>query len=389
MATEVLLPQWGMGMSEGQIVAWYHEVGEHVDEDAPIAAVEAEKAEQDLLAPVSGTLLQILVTAETGPVPVRTLLAIIGAPDEIVSVHTPEPVRPAESVVVETTTAVVRSSERDGRQVTPVARRLAKELAVELDSIEGTGPGGRVTEDDVRRAASGTGPVPLGPVATHTVSLTGMRGAIAKRMQASLQTGAQLTLVRQVDVTALVEMQKALRSTAGITITDLLLRGVAIALMQHPRLNATLTSDVISLHPHVHLGVAVAVDEGLIVPVIRDADTKSVAQISQEARELAARARGGALTPAEVSGSTFTVTNLGALSIDSFTPIINPPEVAILGVGRVTESFTRSGESGLWRSMMTLSLTIDHRAVDGAPGAMFLMALASTLSDIDSLTADC
>jgi pyruvate dehydrogenase E2 component (dihydrolipoamide acetyltransferase) len=383
MATEVRLPQWSMGMSEGQIVSWYRAVGDYVEEDDALAAVEAEKAEQDLLAPVSGTLLQILVTTETGPVPVRTVLAFIGEPHEVVPVSAPEATPPTTSVI-DAPKPAPPTSERESRQITPVARRLAKELDVDLDAVEGTGPGGRVTEDDVRRAASQADPV---QPATQTVPLTGMRGAIAKRMHASLQTGAQLTIVRQVDVTALVEAQKSLRSSDGISINDLVLRGVAITLVQHPRLNATLANDVITLHPHVQLGMAVAVDDGLIVPVIRDADTTSLVEISREAREFATRARTGALTPAEVSGSTFTITNLGALDIDMFTPIINPPEVAILGVGRVTQVFTAGDDGGLWRSMLTLSLTIDHRAVDGAPGARFLMSLATTLNDLDALTA--
>jgi pyruvate dehydrogenase E2 component (dihydrolipoamide acetyltransferase) len=375
-----------MGMSEGRVVSWHHAVGDRVEVDEPLVEVEAEKTTDDVNSPVAGTLLRILVQPGEA-IPVRTVLALVGDPSEAtdVTVPSPPPLAAAETPPVE----VSPSRRGSGRQATPVARRLAKELGVDIDLVEGTGPAGRVTEDDVRRAArpaaaaapdTGTGRDQVQPA-----PLAGMRAAIARRMHASLQEMAQLTLTRQVDVTDLIELQQELKQSDGLSLTDLLVKAVTICLGKHPQLNATLEDNSITRHTAVHLGVAVALDDGLIVPVIRDAHSKALTQIASEAKSLAERARTNQAVPAEVSGSTFTVTNLGALGIDAFTPIINPPEVAILGVGRVNDVLTRAGDGMAWRRMIIFSLTIDHRAVDGATGAQFLRTLAEILADPRSL----
>ena len=214
-----------------------------------------------------------------------------------------------------------------------------------------------------------------------------MRGAIASRMHDSIQSMAQLTLTRQIDATELIALRQALKSEGtGVSVTDLVLKAVvASRSTATPLLNATLESDVITEHAQVDLGVAVALDDGLIVPVVRNAAAKRLPDLSAEVRDLAEKVRANSAKPTEVSGSTFTVTNLGAYGIDRFTPIINPPEVAILGVGRAVEVPTRRGDDVAWRQMITFSLTIDHRAVDGAPGALFLQTLAEIIADATAL----
>jgi len=219
----------------------------------------------------------------------------------------------------------------------------------------------------------------------QVIPLTGKRGVIARRMLESLQGMAQLTLSSDANVTALVKQRELLKSQFDLTYTDLLVKAAALALRKHPRLNARIAGQEIHLLPDVHIGVAVALDDGLIVPVVRNADRKGLKTIAEENRELAERARSGKLGPAEVSGGTFTVTNLGTFGIDSFTPIINPPEAAILGVGRIVERIARRDADLVWQQMMTLSLTFDHRVVDGAPAAAFLQTLRELLERPEAL----
>jgi pyruvate dehydrogenase E2 component (dihydrolipoamide acetyltransferase) len=206
-----------------------------------------------------------------------------------------------------------------------------------------------------------------------------MRQTIAERMTQSLHTMAQLTIHTEVDATDLVRLREQLKEEFDLTYTDLLIKAVAKALKAHPILNAALVGDEIHLLQEIHIGMAVALEDGLLVPVVRDADKKTLQEIAQETRRLAQGAREGTLTVDEVTGSTFTVTNLGAYGVDGFTPIINPPEVAILGVGRIVDKPAIHDGQIVRRSIMMLSLTIDHRIVDGAPGAQFLRTVKQLL----------
>lgn len=264
----------------------------------------------------------------------------------------------------------------------PAAKRLAREQGIDLTTVRGTGDGGRITEDDVRQTIDAPAAAASSPA---SVPLAGMRGAIAQRMQASLRETAQLTLFTDVDVTQLVALRERLKGEGEVSYTDLLVKAVALSLREHPRLNAWLADNEVRPQPGIHVGVAVALDEGLIVPVVRDADRLSVAAIGQALRRLVAGARAGTLTPGEVTGATFSVTNLGMYGIDAFTPILNPPEVAILGVGRIVERAARQGDGLAWHSFLTLSLTFDHRAVDGAPAAQFLQILSRHLTNPKAL----
>jgi pyruvate dehydrogenase E2 component (dihydrolipoyllysine-residue acetyltransferase) len=435
MATEIVLPQWSMGMADGTVVRWLKHEGDPVKEGEPLAEVEAAKVTSEVEAEVAGVLVRILV-AEGETVPVRTPLCLIGTADEVRAI-TEIADAPMEATAASTTVQSVASSllpaqispvarrmanERGidlsqvqgsgpgGRivagdvqraidvatrptpsseapatvQVIPAARRLANERGIDLSQVRGSGPGGRVTVEDVQRvidaAAQPVAPVPQAPSTIEQVlPLTGMRGAIARRMHQSVQTSAQVTLTTEIDVSSLVQLREELRQQFALTYTDLVVKAAARALKEHPRLNAWIEGEHIRLAQAVHIGVAVALDDGLIVPVVRDADRKSLREIALEAQRLAMRARAGTLERDEVTGSSFSVTNLGMYGIDAFTPIINPPEIAILGVGRITEKLVRIQRGAEWRHVMTLSLTFDHRAVDGTPAAAFLQSIGKEL----------
>ena len=428
MATEIVLPQWSMGMADGTVVRWLKHEGDLVMIGEPLVEVEAAKVTSEVESEVTGVIARILV-AEGETVAVRTPLCLIAtageviasvensaAPVELVPVS-PIPVQPVISLhpSVQITPLArrmaqergidlsqVRGSGPGGRivaedvqraideavhrashtsvQVMPAARRLAKERGIDLEQVQGSGPGGRITVEDVQRAISTT-EQPIASVATteQVIALIGMRGTIARRMHQSLQTSAQVTLVTEVDVSALVQLREELKQQFDLTYTDLVVKAVARALKEHPRLNAWIEEEHIRLVQAMHIGVAVALEDGLIVPVVRDVDRKSLREIAQETQRLATRAREGTLARDEVMGSTFSVTNLGTYGIDAFTPILNPPEVAILGIGRIVEKLVRTPRGAEWRHMMTLSLTFDHRGVDGAPAAAFLQSIVKHL----------
>ena len=276
-------------------------------------------------------------------------------------------------------------------KASPLARRLAKEHGVDLSSIVGSGPDGRVVRDDVLQASATAAEVPVVETpalqeATEVIPMGGIREIIAERMTMSLQTNASVTLHTEVDATGFVELRGMLNDKlqakeVSLTYTDLLVKVVANALGEHPRLNATLTDEGIHLLPEINIGVAVALEDGLVVPVVRNADKERLSEISEQVRDFAERARSNQLTPGELQGGTFTITNLGNFGIDAFTPIINPPESAILGVGRILKKPVVQDDEIVVRSMLTLSLTFDHRVVDGAPASQFLQTVSSYIQD--------
>ncbi|MBE0608006.1 MAG: 2-oxo acid dehydrogenase subunit E2, partial [Dehalococcoidia bacterium] len=274
----------------------------------------------------------------------------------------------------------------------PLARRLAEQQGIELAEVQGTGPNGRITREDVEAFAAASGSRTSTSVAPsrqerragQAVPVRGMRKVIAERMHASLQEMAQLTMAMEVTMDEAVKLRAALVAEwapMGIkpSYTDLVIKAVAKALVLHPLLNATLRSAEIELLPQVHVGMAVALDEGLVVPVIREADVLPLKDLAATSTRLADAARSGTLGLDEMAGATFSVTALGMAGVDFFTPIINPPNVAILGVGRIREGLAWDGDRPVKQHQMTLSLTIDHRAVDGAPGAAFLNTVRELL----------
>ena len=372
MASEVRLPQAGMGMQDGTVLEWFKQPGDAVEAGEVLAEVEAAKTTVEITAPVSGTLARILVP-EGETIPVRELLALIAGPGETLD---DEPTTPDAAGVA---SAGAPPSAARPVQVTPVARRLAKDHGIALDQVTGTGPGGRITEADVRGLLEQPGAAPVAP--ETTVPLTGIRGIIAQRMHDSLQAMAQVTLTTEVDVTDLAHQREALKDRLAVTWTDLIVRACALALQAHPWLNATVEGDRIRLLPDIHVGIAVTLDDGLVVPVLRDANRKSLPQITQESRALATRAQQGRATAEELTGSTFTVSNLGGFGVDAFTPVINFPECAVLGVGRIRRRPAVVGDQIVAREQVTLSLTFDHRIVDGAPAARFLQTLVQMIEN--------
>ncbi|PON17686.1 branched-chain alpha-keto acid dehydrogenase subunit E2 [Candidatus Entotheonella serta] len=279
-------------------------------------------------------------------------------------------------------------------KISPIARKLAQEYAIDVSSVAGTGPGGRITKDDIMRVveASKTAPsaaVPAPAAATSsatTIPLTGIRGRVAERMYESWNTIPRVTEVMHVDMSATVAFREAMQNQweqqfgVRISLNDLITKAVAVALSRHPRLNATMGEREVRVHDQINIGVAVNLDEGLIVPVVRQVDQKDLGQISRESRELAERARSGRLQLDDLSDGTFTITNLGTTGIDLFTPIINPPQVAILGVGMIQRRPVVVGDALAIRPSAYLCLVFDHRAVDGVPAARFLQELQQLLS---------
>lgn len=416
MATEVRMPKLGMTMEEGTVQVWFKQEGDTVQKGEPLLSVLTDKVDIEVDAPASGVLHKILVPAGQ-TVPINTPIAIIAAEGEVV-----EPGRDAVPAG-ETRGSGGKAAPPGKVRATPVARRLAAQWGLDLAAIPGSGPKGRVTRADVeafaasRQAAAlpaeafgpaavapaaGSPPqaaVPAGlaaapanaaaapvagpqaPVAPRRIPLSGMRRVIGERMSQSAFTAPHVTLTTEADVTDLVRLRTALNEEdrrhggPGIGYLDLFVRIAARALLEHPYMNARLEGDELVLEPEAHVGVAVALPDGLLVPVIRHASRLSVGAIARERHRLVQAARNGTLSPDDLHGGTFTITNLGAYEIDAFTPIINPPQAAILGMGRVVEKpAVHNGQVAI-RSMMALSLSFDHRIVDGAPAAAFLQRI--------------
>lgn len=396
MATEVVLPKLGLTQDDGTIVRWVKPEGSRVAKGEPLFEVMTDKATIEVESPASGVLLRILVP-EGATAPVATPIALIGEPGERiversapspapavsgVSVNAPGPRPLSELTTPPRTTgaAAVGGTSGDGRvRVSPRARALASARGIDLHSLRGTGPDGRIVERDVQRALDAP------PAGGASAASARMRAIIARRMTESLRGTAQLTLTTEVDMAESArlrdEVGPELERRGGIrpTYTDIVVRASAAALRDHPRLNARWDGDGARRLAEIHLGLAVALDEGLVVPVIRHADRLTLAQISAAVRDLSERARGFKLRPEEMDGGTFTVTNLGMFDVDAFTPILNPPEAAILGAGRVHDRPVAAGGRIEVRPTMVLSLTFDHRVVDGAPAAQFLQRVKHVL----------
>ena len=385
MPTNVILPQWGMNMQEGTLVKWLKKEGDSVSQGEPLVEVETAKINSELESPSAGVVAHILAT-EGSTVQVGSVVAIIAAPGE--QVARPAPAAPAAPTSAAPSTTVPLASPRPATagasgQVVPAARRLAQQHNLDMALVQGTGPGGRITEADVQRALD-TRDRPAPP--PGVTPLTGVRKTIAERMLQSIQTMAQVTLTTEADVTEMVAIRKELLAQwrphrLRPMDQDLVIKAVARALADHPSVNAVLDSSGLRRMAEVNIGVALALAEGLIVGVVHNANKKTLLTIAQEVRDLAAKARDGKLSPEDVTGSSFTITSLASFDIDAFTPIINPPEVAILGVGRIVEKpAIHQGEIAK-RSMMFLSLTFDHRALDGAPAAQFLQTVKRYLEE--------
>ncbi|BDG59592.1 dihydrolipoamide acetyltransferase family protein [Caldinitratiruptor microaerophilus] len=396
MAVAVVVPKMGLKMESATLVRWLRAEGERVEAGEAVAEIETDKVTAQVTAPVSGLLTGL--RAQPGDtLPVGAVLAYVGTGPEDRPEPSPGPVAaevaaaaPPVPSMAGAGAPTAAEAQAPGR-LSPAARRLAQELGVDPDEIARAHPGVRVTREDVERWAAARRPAsPVSGEATpavRRVPASFMRRTIARRMVESLREAAQLTLSAEVDVTELVRVREDLaprlerRYGVRPTYTDFLVRAMALAVASVPQVNARWDGDAVILLPEVNVGVAVALEDGLIVPVVQGADRLSLIEISRRVRDLAERARTGALLPGEASGATITLTNLGAEGVDVFTPILNPPEVAILGAGRIRSVPVLADGRLEARQVMTLSLTIDHRVVDGAPGARYLRRVGELLAD--------
>jgi len=441
MATNVMLPQWGMNMEDGTLLKWLVKEGDEVSKGQPLVEIETAKINSELESPVEGVVAH-LMSEEGTVVKVGALVAVIGAPGE-------DPPRP-ELVTQRTSRGSrTRSAGSGGKnrgnkvQATPIARRLARDNSIDINRVTGTGTNGRITEDDVRAAmvnqsvgpspvadrqivprarklaqdnsidlanVNGTGPngrvmvtdvegairaknpaTAFGDAVSESEKLSGLRKVISDRMSLSVRSMAQVTLTSEIDATELVGLKERLVSLwrphkIRPMDQDVIVAAVGDALKQHPRLNSFLEDDTVMLLRDVNVGVAMAVPDGLVVPVVNSVDQVSLLEIGKRLRELASSARDNSLDIDDVSNGGFTVTSLSNYDIDVFTPIINPPQVAIMGIGRITQKPVVIDDKIVVRHTMHASITFDHRALDGVPVAEFIRTVKSNIESAEWLS---
>ena len=371
LVTKVVMPRLSLTMKEGTVVQWFKKEGDPVQKGEPLVEVLSEKVTYDVEAPDSGFLRRILV-GEGSSVPIDQAVGLIGSADEpITQTEIGESAPPRKT---EAAAPMLPSPEEATERVpaSPAAKRLAKELQVDLTQVKGTGPEGRIVEDDVRLYSE---QFAAKPKVLEIIPMVGIRKTTAERLSLSARTAPHSTIVMEVDMSNAAKIHKETQ----LSYTEMLVKAVATALREHRIMNATLEDEQIKVFEDVNVGVAVAAENGLVVPVIRNADGKSLSEIASALRELVEKARLGKLTREDMAGGTFTITNLGMYNVDLFIPIINPPETAILGVGRVTEKPVAVNEQVTIRPVMQLSLAYDHRIVDGAPAARFLQTVKQIL----------
>ena len=398
MAVPVVMPRLGDFMTEGVVASWAKQAGEHVRQDEVVAQIESEKVTYELEAVAEGIFHPMV--AEGASAPVDGTIAYLLAEGEKMPDDTP--VRAPEPGTTPSTSPMQakppeRRSPVDVVPSTPSARRLAAKLGVDISQVTPTGPRGRVVEDDVREHAAreedpakSESTLPPGvPPPSKVVPVVGMRSVIAEHMRSSIATTAQLSYFLEVDVTEAQRLRAAISEDPEtvVTMAHVLIKACAVTLKMAPALNSILRDGKILYFEQVDIGVAVALDDGLIVPVLRDAGSMDIVQISNATHELAVKAREGRLNPDDVVGGTFTISVLG--TVDGFTPILNSGQSAILGVGRTVEKpVAKSGEIVV-REMMMVSLTADHQVIDGAVAAGFLQHLQEVLECPAALFEPC
>ena len=390
MATKLIMPKLGLNMVEGLLAEWLKKEGEEVKKGEIIYVVETDKVTNEVEAPEDGVLLHIFVK-EGEVVPVRKAVGMLAKPGEQVDLNAvlADDVGqvPAAGVLSAEKPAPAAGSQPQapatGGQVlaSPLVKRMAAEKGIDLAAVVGSGPGGRIMAEDIEKfSARAAAPRGEGALPGRLVPLSGVRKVVAERMALSAQSMAMVTLNSELDVTRLVELRSQ-QKKAGVNPDEIpgynavLVALTARALRQHPYLNASFTGQGIQLYDVAHIGVAVDSPEGLLVVVVRGADQKNAAQIHSELGAMVERALNRKNMPEELKGSTFTITNLGMFGVDSFNPIINPPESGILGIGRFVEKDVLE-EGAIRRAHRAIfSLTFDHRVIDGAPAARFLQTL--------------
>ena len=389
MATRVQMPQLGATMTEGRVVKWLVAEGQPIRKGEPVAEIETDKIVAEVEAPADGVLARIVAQPDEA-VKVTGLLGWIAAPGEDLPPAEKElEAQHAAVGAILKPPAAERKLPSDAERVraSPRARRLARDLGVDLHQVRGSGPGGRITGEDVEAHAAtmreeGSPPAPETPV-QEVVPLTGARALIARRMAESARAVAAVTLFTEAEADRLSRLREELREALGSALgyDELLIKIAARALHDFPNLNVRLTEKGLQQLAEINIGFALDTEQGLLIPVIRDADRKGLLQIAREVRELVERGRAGRLSPDDLAGGTFTITNLGMHGVGWFTPIINLPQCAILGIGETAcRPVVVDGELAV-RETVWLSLTFNHRLVDGGPAARFMQRIARLVEE--------
>jgi len=409
MATKVHMEALSPTMEEGRLVKWTKQEGDAVKSGDTLAEVETDKAVMELVARADGQLLKVMVPEGT-TVPVGNVVAWIGKPGEkvdgagsgeqgaVAAKPAPAPApapAPTPAPAPPPPAPVAAPADATRVKASPLAKRIAKEAGVDLKLVQGSGPGGRVIKRDVEAGATqarAAVPAPRSPLPAprgapyEDVPLTQIRKTIAKRLAASIGPIPHFFLTTEIDMERGAEAREALNKQLGeaggkISFNDIIIKAVALALVQHRACNAWFQEDHIRYWNEVHIGMAVAIEDGLITPVIRNADMKSLREIAAESRELAGRARNRRLKPEEYTGATFSVSNLGMFDIDQFTAVINPPEAGIVAIGSIVTKPVAEGDRIVVRRRLRLTMSCDHRVIDGATGAAFLKTLKQMLEN--------
>ena len=395
------MPKMGDAMTEGKVVRWYKKQGDAVKKGEPVLEIETDKVNLDLEAEQDGTITS--VDANEGQmIPVGGTLATINQPGgkkeepqrrvtdkkdsvkhttgeyaEAIEMKAPRIDRTAP-VAAATPLRVVEGGGR--RRSSPLARKMAREMGVSLDAIQGSGPSGRIIARDIKESAPRSGGLkPAATLETKQIPLSAMRRTIAKRLAESTGPIPHFYLTAEYDVTDLMSLRRQMNEIVKTSVNDFIVRAAALALRSHPAVNSSWGDEAITQHGEIHIGIAVSTPEGLITPVVRNADQKAVQNIAEEVRTLADKAKNRKLKPDEYQGSTFTISNLGAWGIEEFTAIINPPNVAILAVGAAGPKPVVVDGQIVVRERMKVTMSCDHRVVDGAVGAEFLRTLRQYL----------
>ncbi len=398
MATQLLMPQMGYDMQRGTVVRWIKKEGDRVARGEPVAEIETDKAVVEMESTGAGVLRKI-VAPEGTVAEVGTVIGIVGTAEEDISsleATSPVPTLPPVAKVTPALApqkAVARERPALVIKASPVARRLAEEMGVDLSQVTGTGPGGRITREDVDALppqSKGAPVVAAASAEAGQIELTRMRQAIARSTVQSKQHAPHFYVTSEIDMTSAIGMRRELnRPKDGggrVSVNDLIVKAAAMALLKFPALNSFFKEDHLETHPYINIGIAIALEAGLIVPSVANCESKSLLEIGQATKELAERAQQGRLHESEYSGGTFSISNLGMFDVESFSAIIVPPQGAVLAVGSVKKRpMVGDGDQVVVRRMMKVTLSVDHRLSDGAEGARFLMELKRLLENPVSL----
>jgi len=380
---EVVMPRLDPGMQSGKIIEWLKKEGEQVKKGEPILVVEGEKTTFEIEAPESGLLTKIL--AKPGDdVPVTQAVAIIDEPTT--RFESPQQTAQVASSEVAARTPTTSQPARQQVIASPAARRLAQEQDVDISQVTGTGPGGRITSDDIiaitKKTATQTTTQFRSPTVLKRTKLEGIRKAVAERLSYSARNTVAVTITMEADATTLVGLKE---KESHIAFTALAVKAIAKSLEKHLIVNSALEGDEIVTYSQINVALAIHTDQGLVAPVIQNTNKKTLREINVEINELAEKAKGNRLTIENLTGGTFTVTNLGAYDVESFAPIINPPQCAILGLGRIAYKPVAVGNQVVAKPTTTLTLVFDHRIIDGVPAARFLQEVKSNLENAEGL----